>query len=50
MLRRQNTSVTVSIGLACLPLDTKDDDELVQKADKYMYQAKKKGRNRVCCI
>ncbi|MDD5115761.1 MAG: sensor domain-containing diguanylate cyclase [Candidatus Omnitrophica bacterium] len=50
MLRRQNTSVTVSIGLACLPLDTKDDDELVQKADKSMYQAKRKGRNRVCYI
>ncbi|MFA6129834.1 MAG: sensor domain-containing diguanylate cyclase [Candidatus Omnitrophota bacterium] len=50
LLRRQNTSVTVSIGLACLPLDTKDEDELVQKADKSMYDAKRKGRNRVCYI
>ncbi|MDD5409159.1 MAG: sensor domain-containing diguanylate cyclase [Candidatus Omnitrophica bacterium] len=50
LLRRQNTSVTVSIGLACLPLDTKDEDELVQKADKAMYDAKRKGRNRVCYI
>ncbi|MDD5128393.1 MAG: sensor domain-containing diguanylate cyclase [Candidatus Omnitrophica bacterium] len=50
LLRRQNTSVTVSIGLACLPLDTKDDDELIQKADKSMYDAKRKGRNRVCFI
>jgi diguanylate cyclase (GGDEF)-like protein len=50
LLRRQNTSVTVSIGLACMPLDTKDEDELIQKADKAMYDAKRKGRNRVCCI
>ena len=48
LLRRQNTSITVSIGLACLPLDTKDEDELIQKADKSMYDAKRKGRNRVC--
>jgi diguanylate cyclase (GGDEF)-like protein len=50
LLRRQSTSVTVSIGLASLPLDTKDDDELIQKADKAMYEAKRKGRNQVCCI
>ncbi|MCX5693832.1 MAG: sensor domain-containing diguanylate cyclase [Candidatus Omnitrophica bacterium] len=48
MLRRQNTQVTVSIGVASLPLDTKDEDELVQKADKAMYIAKGKGRNQVC--
>ncbi|MFA4988228.1 MAG: diguanylate cyclase, partial [Candidatus Omnitrophota bacterium] len=48
LLRRQNTSVTVSIGVACMPLDTKDEDELIQMADKSMYEAKKKGRNRVC--
>ncbi len=50
LLRRQDTSITVSIGLACLPLDTKDEDELIQKADKSMYDAKRKGRNRVCYI
>jgi len=50
LLRRQNTSITVSIGLASLPLDTKDEDELIQKADKSMYDAKQKGRNQVCCI
>ena len=48
LLRRQNTSITVSIGVACLPIDTKDEDELIQKADKAMYEAKRKGRNRVC--
>jgi len=50
LLRRQNTSITVSIGFACLPLDTKDEDELIQMADKSMYDAKRKGRNQVCCI
>ncbi|MCX5669090.1 MAG: GGDEF domain-containing protein [Candidatus Omnitrophica bacterium] len=50
ILRRQNTYITVSIGLASLPLDTKDQDELVHKADKAMYAAKEKGRNQVCLI
>jgi len=49
-LRRQDTTVTVSIGVASMPLDTKDEDDLVLKADKAMYNAKQKGRNRVCCI
>ncbi|MDD5129933.1 MAG: sensor domain-containing diguanylate cyclase [Candidatus Omnitrophica bacterium] len=48
VLRRQDTHITVSIGVASLPLDTKDEDELVQKADKAMYVAKGKGRNQVC--
>lgn len=50
VLRRNDTHITVSIGVASLPLDTKDEDELVQKADKAMYKAKEKGRNRVCSI
>jgi diguanylate cyclase (GGDEF)-like protein len=50
MLRRQDTHITVSIGVASLPLDTQDEDELVQKADKAMYMAKGKGRNQVCSI
>jgi diguanylate cyclase (GGDEF)-like protein len=50
VLRRQDTHITVSIGVASLPLDTKDEDELVIKADKAMYKAKEKGRNQVCPI
>ena len=49
-LRRQDTHITVSIGVSSLPLDTKDEDELVQKADKAMYTAKEKGRNQVCSV
>jgi diguanylate cyclase (GGDEF)-like protein len=47
-LRRQETNVTVSIGVASLPDDASDEDELVIKADRAMYEAKQKGRNRVC--
>jgi len=50
ILRRQDTHITVSIGVASLPLDTKEDDELIQMADKAMYRAKEQGRNRVCTI
>ena len=49
-LRRQHTHITISIGVASMPFDTKDEDDLVQKADKAMYNAKSKGRNRVCSI
>ncbi len=41
-------SVTISIGIACFPFDSKDREELVKKADQALYHAKKQGRNRVC--
>jgi diguanylate cyclase (GGDEF)-like protein len=41
--------LTVSIGLASFPLvDANDPNELIIKADEFLYQAKEKGRNRVC--
>ena len=48
ILRRQETNITVSIGVAGFPDDSKDESELIMKADKAMYEAKQKGRNRVC--
>ncbi len=39
--------VTVSIGIAEFPTDAKSNKELVEKADEALYQAKKRGRNRV---
>jgi len=48
VLRRSPSNVTVSIGIASLPQDTKDENELIALADKFMYEAKSKGRNRVC--
>jgi diguanylate cyclase (GGDEF)-like protein len=50
ILRRVETSITVSIGIATFPSDASDEDELILKSDKAMYEAKQKGRNRVCCI
>lgn len=48
ILRREKTRVTVSIGVASLPKDARIKDELIYKADNALYEAKNKGRNRVC--
>ena len=37
VLRRQETFVTVSIGIAAFPIDGNDEDGLIKKADKNMY-------------
>ncbi len=50
ILRRSETKITVSVGLASLPVDTLDDEDLIRKADKVMYEAKRNGRNQVCSI
>jgi len=50
ILRRQETNVTVSIGIAAYPVDGMNADELIMKSDRAMYESKQKGRNRVCCI
>jgi diguanylate cyclase (GGDEF)-like protein len=49
-LRRQEATITVSIGVAGFPGDATEEDELITKADKAMYEAKQKGRNRVCSV
>ncbi len=47
-MRREKIRVTISIGVANLPDDTLDPEELVRQADERLYQAKRSGRNRVC--
>ena len=48
LLRRQKTNVTVSVGVASFPKDAQEKEELIYKADRALYQAKRSGRNRVC--
>lgn len=47
-VRNQHVPVTASIGIATLlPNEVLTTDELIEKADKALYQSKKEGRNRV---
>ncbi|MEN3046815.1 MAG: diguanylate cyclase [Candidatus Hydrothermales bacterium] len=39
--------ITVSMGIASFPLDTKERGSLIEKADRALYIAKRSGRNRV---
>lgn len=48
VLRRQESRVTVSIGLASYPEDSTLKDELIKAADMRLYKAKAQGRNRIC--
>jgi diguanylate cyclase (GGDEF)-like protein len=43
----EQTTVTVSIGVAELPTDGKDMRTVIDRADNRLYQAKNAGRNRV---
>ncbi len=45
--RGETVTVTISAGLAGLPLDGKDAAELFALADERLFQAKREGRNRV---
>ncbi|MFH0802023.1 MAG: sensor domain-containing diguanylate cyclase [bacterium] len=40
--------ITVSGGVAAFPEDAETKKDLVDKADKALYEAKRKGRNKVC--
>ncbi len=49
-LRGWETNITVSIGIAVFPDDASEESDLILKADRAMYEAKQKGRNRVICV
>lgn len=44
---QQVGQITASIGIALYPEDAKTSSELIEAADKALYQAKSKGRNQV---
>ncbi len=46
-IRREKVQMTVSIGVATIPVDTLDEEDLIRKADEALYRAKREGRNRV---
>ena len=46
-VRDGDSNVTVSLGVASYPEDGGNLDVILEKADKAMYRAKQKGRNRV---
>ncbi len=48
ILRREKTKITISIGLAQFPKDAATAEEILRVADRRLYKAKEKGKNRVC--
>ncbi len=40
--------VSLSLGVATFPIDSREKDELLEIADQRMYRAKRAGKNRVC--
>ena len=44
----EDLKVTISIGISTYPLDAKNMQALIDKADSALYKAKQTGRNKVC--
>lgn len=43
-------TISVSAGVAAFPVDSKNIDDLIKKADKALYRAKDEGRNRAYAV
>lgn len=46
--RRKNINFTVSLGAVLYPEDGLELNDLINKADQYLYKAKKEGKNKIC--
>jgi diguanylate cyclase (GGDEF)-like protein len=44
----EELKITISIGISTFPYDSRDIERLIDKADSALYQAKQRGRNKVC--
>lgn len=49
VLGEQSLHVTVSVGVSILSSSDGSPDDAFFRADTALYQAKREGRNRVCC-
>jgi len=50
MIRRKETSITISLGGASISNQILDEQDFLRKADSALYEAKQKGRNKACFI
>lgn len=50
ILRREETNVTISVGLAFLTPGVTSAQDLILKADAALYKAKQRGKNQVCIM
>lgn len=41
-------TLTICLGVASFPMDADEGESLIEAADRALYRAKKRGRNRVC--
>ncbi len=48
VIKDQSATISASVGIAIFPDDADEMDRLIRVADKAMYAAKSKGRNRYC--
>ncbi|MCK4810480.1 MAG: GGDEF domain-containing protein [Candidatus Omnitrophica bacterium] len=48
--RRKTVNFSISLGLVICPDDARDSLRLISRADKLLYEAKRKGKNRICFI
>lgn len=44
----KQTEITASLGVATLKVDDREPGQVIERADRALYQAKQTGRNRIC--